>query len=155
RVVGVPLLLELEHRWGEIRYSRAAGTASFTIGNSRGPQLAPVADVRIVSNHAPIDVIPALGDEHAVPGLRWGQLRGRARAVLGADVAFPALRGFLIARARTGTVAHDPADWDSSQWTAGFLLGACWPTPLGSVNAGYGVATRGGSRLDVSIGRAF
>jgi len=155
RVVGAPLLLELEHRFGEIPYSRAAGTASITIGNSRGPQFAPIADVRVVSNRAPIDVIPALGDEHAVPGLRWGELRGRSRAVVGADAAFPLIGGFVIARARTGTVAHDPADWSSSRWTTGFLLGVCWPTPLGSVNAGYGIATEGSGRFDVSIGRPF
>jgi hypothetical protein len=101
-------------------------------------------------------VHPALGDQHAVPGLRWSEGRGRARAVLGIDAAHPApMGGFVRLRVRSGAVADEPARWDSARWVTGAQLGGVWRIPLGSLEVGYGHATIGDGRFDVSIGRAF
>jgi outer membrane protein assembly factor BamA len=153
--VGAPLLLELEQRWGSVGYSRLGATASFTLGRSHGVQVAPVIDVRIVSHDAPIDVQPALGDEHAVPGLRWGEFRGDARFVAGAAAGVPIGSGFLRLRIASGVVADDPNDWGSARWTSGAQLALLWSTQFGDLEAGYGIATRGDGRFDVSIGRRF
>jgi predicted acylesterase/phospholipase RssA len=153
--VGVPLLLELEQRWGTVGYSRLAATASFTLGSSDGPQVAPVIDVRLVSHDGPIDVQPALGDEHAVPGLRWGELRGDARFVAGFAAGVPIGSGFLRLRIASGVIADDPNDWGSARWTSGAQLALLWSTQIGDLEVGYGHATRGDGRFDVSIGRRF
>lgn len=155
RVVGLPLLIEAERRWGEVSYSRAVGHGSIGIGGKRGPQLALGIDVRAVSSAAPEDVKPALGDEHAIPGLRWGEYRDRARAVGGVDVAIPIGTGFARLRARTGAVADELDKLDSAAWVTGGQLGAYWQTPIGVLEAGYGLATRGDGRFEISIGRGF
>ena len=153
--VGEPLLLELEQRWGSVGYGRLGATASFTFGRSGGVQVAPLIDVRIVSHDAPIDVRPALGDAHAVPGLRWGELRGHARLVAGTAAGVPVGSGFLRLRVASGVTGGDPNDWGSARWTSGAQLALLWSTQIGDLEAGYGIATRGDGRFDVSIGRRF
>jgi hypothetical protein len=113
-------------------------------------------DVRAVSTGAPLDVHPTLGDQHAIPGLRWGEGRGRARVVLGIDAAYPApMSGVARLRIRTGAVADAPKHWDSARWVSGAQLGGIWRIPLGSLEVGYGHATVGDGRFDLSIGRSF
>lgn len=153
-VVGVPLLLEAETRWGVISYSRVAARLSRASGI--GPLLvAGMADLRLTSSAAPGDVVPALGDEHAVPGLQWGEERGAARAVLGADAAYPISTVFARVRIRTGAAA-DRLRWlDDTRWITGAQLGMVWQNPLAGVELGFGFNTRGDRRFDVGIGRHF
>ena len=153
RPVGWPFLAEAERRWGDLAYTRIALRASHVVGR-RGPQMAIGFDVRAVSSAAPIDVRPALGDEHAIPGLRWGEARGRARVVTGVDLAHPLGSGFIRLRARTGAVTEELDQW-RGRWETGGQLGFFMRTPIGVVEAGYGIATRGDGRFDVSVGRDF
>ena len=74
---------------------------------------------------------------------------------MGADAAHPVGGGFLRIRARTGTITDELADWKRTRWTTGAQLGLVWPTPLGLLEAGYGHATIGDGRFDISIGRSF
>jgi hypothetical protein len=114
-----------------------------------------MADVRVTSSDAPADVVPALGDEHMVPGLEWGEVRDRMRAVVGVDAAHPIRTAFLRLRVRSGTVTEQIADWTSSEWVSGAQLGALWRSPVASVEWGFGVNTRGNRRFDISVGRQF
>jgi NTE family protein len=155
RVVGLPLLIEAERRWGDVSYSRGVVHGSVGLGGKRGPQLALGIDVRAVSSDAPDDVKPALGDEHAIPGLRWGEFRGRARAVGVVDVAIPVRTAFARLRARTGAVSSELDELDTAAWVTGGQLGIFWRTPIGILEAGYGLATRGDGRFEVSLGRGF
>lgn len=154
-VVGVPMLLEAEARWGARDYRRVSVAGSLQrVGPS--VQLAALIDARITSADTPVDELPALGDNHAVPGLRWGRMRGRARAVVGLDaaVAMP-LGGFARIRLRTGAIGDDPSSWQDARWLTGADLSGIWRLPFGTLEAGYGRATSGDSRFDVSIGQAF
>ena len=154
RPVGWPLLVEVEHRWGSQGYSRAQLRASHVFGKRR-TLLALGIDLRGVSADAPIDVLPSLGDEHAIPGLRWGELRGQARAVTGADLAVPVQPGYLRLRTRIGAVSDELDDWQHTHWEKGAELGFFMRTPIGVIEVGYGIATRGDGRFDVSLGRNF
>lgn len=153
-IVGVPLLAEAEHRWGGLRYSRVAVSASRTI-RLEGLRLGALVDLRAVTAGAPADVWPALGDQHAVPGLRWGELRGQARAVAGVDVAYPVRTGFATLRLRSGAAPPDLDAWEAARWTSGVRLGGYWSSPVGVVEAGWGIATVGEGRFDLSLGRMF
>lgn len=153
-VVGVPLLLEAEARWGALSYSRLAARGSSTA--DLGPfLLAGVADVRVTSSAAPGDVVPALGDEHAVPGLQWGEERGLARLVAGADAAYPIRSVFARLRVRTGAVSERLAALEETRWITGAQLGMVWQNPLATVEWGFGANTRGDRRFDLSLGRYF
>jgi hypothetical protein len=155
RVVGLPLLIEAERRWGDVSYARAVLHGSVGFGAKRGPQLAIGIDLRAVSSGAPNDVKPTLGDEHAIPGLRWGEFRGRARAVGAVDVALPIRSGFARLRARTGAVTDEFDELDNAAWVTGGQLGVYWQLPIGVLEAGYGLATRGDGRFEISVGRGF
>lgn len=153
-IVGVPFLAEGELRLGDLPYSRAAlsGSRRFQAGDLL---LAGVLDLRAVSSGAPLDVRPALGDEHAVPGLRWGEGRGRGRAVVGLDAAYPVFAGFAMARMRTGAAPEELDRLDDVRWVAGGQLGMHWRSPVGVVEAGWSIQTGGTSRFGVSLGRRF
>jgi hypothetical protein len=153
RVAGVPLVVEAERRWGEQSYTRLlfSGSADAKVGKTL---FAAILDLRGVSAAAPPDVKPALGDDHMIPGLRWGEFRGRARAVVGADAAYPIGSAFVRLRARVGAVS-DQLEWDSFTGTTGGQIGLFWATPIGILEAGYGLATRGDGRFDVALGRRF
>lgn len=156
RVVGLPLLLEAEARSGGLDYGRAR--ASGSVRGARGALLlAAVADLSVASNGAPPDVLPALGDEGLVPGLRWGERRARARAVVGGDIAWPIpFEGFVRVRARAGFAADDlDALGRSGAWTTGVEAGAIWTTPLGPLRAAVGANTEGRWRFDLSVGPEF
>jgi hypothetical protein len=153
-VVGLPMLAEAEYRAGEIGYWRgaAAGSRETTIG----PLLAAaLLHLSAASVDAPADVAPALGDGHAIPGLRWGEVRGRARAVGGIDVAYPILAGFARSRLRVGAVAPEWDDWSGTTIHGGASFSGFWQSPIGAVEAGIGVSTRGDLRFDVGLGPAF
>lgn len=155
RVVGVPLLAEAEHRWGETGYSRASLAASreLPLGLVR---TAAVLDLAAVfDDDAPIDVYPSLGERHAMPGLRWGEIRGAARAVAGVDFAYPILAGFARLRLRGGGMAPAWDDWGGTKLHAGAQVGGYWLSPIGAVDAGIGASTRGDLRFDVAVGRSF
>jgi hypothetical protein len=154
RVVGVPLLLEGERRWGGIQYSRAAFAGSYTV--ERGAlQVAPLLDARLTTRDAPLDVRRALGDNHIIPGLRWGEQRGTARLVAGVDGAYRVAYGFVRARVRSGTATDDAALWHKARWVTGADIGLVLQSPIGVVELAYGRATRGDGRFDVNIGRTF
>lgn len=153
-IVGEPFLLEGEARWGTIGYSRVGFRGSQRV--AIGPLLmAGVADLRLTTAGAPADVLPALGDQHAVPGFQWGEVRGHSRAVAGFDVAYPIMSAFLRLRARAGTVGEPLPAWGSPEWVEGAQLGIVWLNPLVSVEWGFGANTRGDNRFDISLGRRF
>jgi NTE family protein len=154
QVVGIPTLIEAERRWGSFTYTRVILSGSRSIQRP-GFQVAALIDGRAVSSNAPIDVLPALGDEHAIPGLRWGDRRGEARIVAGADAAVPLLKGHLRLRLRGGAVTSDIDDWDETDEMLGAELGGVWSIPLGTIEAGYGRNTAGKGRFDFGFGRRF
>lgn len=153
-VVGEPLLLEAEARRGPVSYSRLALRGSRTVELSR-LLLAGVADLRLTSSGAPGDVVPALGDEHSVPGLQWGEERGRSRVVLGGDAAYPLMSAFVRLRVRAGAVSDRPEPWDAGRWITGAQLGLVWRNPVATLEWGFGTNTRGNRRFDLSLGRHF
>jgi predicted acylesterase/phospholipase RssA len=154
RVVGEPLLLEAEARWGPIAYRRLVvrGGPALELGPLR---IAPVADARLVSSRAPSDVWPALGDDHAVPGLRWGELRAHNRIVGGIDVAHPLPLGYARLRLRSGAVAQTLDALNDVRWISGAEVGFIWPNPIGTVEVAYGRNTMNSNRIDVVLGRRF
>src|SRR5690606_7365898 len=110
-----------------------------------GMVAAGVIDVAATLGDAPPDVEPALGDHHAVPGLRWGTERGAARLMAGVDVVRPLeLAADLRARFRVGTA---PRAWDdlvdAGNWVAGAALAGIWSSPLGAIQIGFEASTRG------------
>ncbi|MDP9349876.1 MAG: hypothetical protein M3P24_12170, partial [Gemmatimonadota bacterium] len=98
-----------------------------------------------------------LGDEHAVPGFRWGQERGNARMVTGVDAAYRLPIGVLArTRLRVGAVGDGLGDLGGSgRWVTGLELGALWSTPFGALSAGAGINTGGGRLLVLSVGPQF
>ncbi|HEX6693326.1 MAG TPA: patatin-like phospholipase family protein, partial [Longimicrobiales bacterium] len=154
RIVGVPLLIEGEARAGSVDYARFAVSASHTVHIGR-IAVAPLADVRAASPGAPLDVHPALGDGHAIPGLRWGTGRGRSRVVAGVDGAFLLPSGFIRMRLRTGAAQRALDFIADSRWITGADLGVGWQSPVGTIEVSYGRATRDDGRFDVSVGRKF
>lgn len=153
-VVGEPFLAEAEHRWGEVPYSRVAlrGSADLQL---RDLAIAAVTDFAWTTAGAPDDSRPALGDEHMIPGLQWGEERGATRAVVGGDAAYPIRNAFARLRLRSGAVAANPEGLERARWVSGAQIGVMWRSPLGSAEVGYGVNTRGDRRIDVGIGRRF
>jgi predicted acylesterase/phospholipase RssA len=156
RVVGVPLSIVAEQRFGEWNYGRAAfrGSVDRDLGRL---EFAAVADAAITNADAPADVLPSLGDDRAMPGMRWGEERGRARMIGGFDVAYPlVLGGHIRLRARAGAAPLRLDDFDSSQtWVVGTEIGALWSLPVGSILIAGGFNGRGKSRFDVIIGQVF
>ena len=156
RVVGVTPVVEFETRFGEWDYSRAAGRAS--LGSSRSRfKFAVVADGAITDKDAPADVLPALGDDRAMPGMRWGQERGRARALGGFDAAYPIpLGGHARIRARAGAAPLTLRGFESSHnWVLGGEIGGVWSLPIGSIIVAGGFNSRGRSRFDILAGQVF
>lgn len=153
-IVGEPFLVEVEHRFGALSYSRAAlrGSRPYPL---EPLLLAVVGDLVWSSSGAPGDVRPALGDSHAMPGMRWGEDRGGVRALMGADAAYPVLGGHLRLRLRTGAVAERLGRLDDSDFITGAQLAAVWRTPLGLAEVGFGANTGGSRRFEVGIGRTF
>lgn len=153
-IVGEPFLVEAEHRWGDISYSRVAlsGSRRVEVGKVR---LAATGDFRWSSEGTPDDLVPALGDRHSVPGLRWGELRGLTRMTGGIDAAYPIGGAFARLRARSGAVAEDPDALRQVRWVTGADAALLWRVPFGIAEVRFGVNSRGDRRTDVMVGRNF
>ena len=156
RLAGAAPLLELEARMGTVSYQRARVRAAAGAAPGR-LRLAALADVTAASSHAPADVLPALGDEWLMPGMRWGEERGTLRVVAGADLVHPLpLQASGRVRLRAGAVAAAAdAVSGSDEWTLGAALELLWATPLGPIIGGVGANTRGQWRLEVALGPRF
>lgn len=156
RVVGIPFVFSAEQRFGKWSYGRAALRGSF-VRDRRNFKFAAVADAAITDKDAPDDVLPALGDDRAMPGMRWGEERGRARLVGGLDAAYPLpLGGNFRIRARAGAAPLRLRDFDSSHsWIIGTEVGGLWSTPVGPILVAGGFNGRGKSRFDLVIGQVF
>jgi predicted acylesterase/phospholipase RssA len=153
-LVGMPLLIEGETRWGDISYTRIVMRGSHTL--AMGPLLvAGIADARTTSHGAPADVLPALGDEHAIPGLRWGQERGRTRVVGGVDAGLPLYGAFVRVRLRVGAVSERLSELEAARGIGGAQLGLIWRSPVATFHGGFGASTGGDRRFDISLGRHF
>jgi len=156
RLVGAAPLLELEARAGDVSYRRVRARAAAQTERGRW-SLAALMDITSASSDAPVDVLPALGDEWLIPGMRWGEERGDTRVVVGADVAHPiVLEGAARLRLRAGASAGDvDAFRESDAWALGAALELLWATPLGPIMGGVGTNTRGEWRLEVNVGPWF
>ena len=153
-VVGVPFLAEGELRAGVVEYGRVVlrGSATARLGSLH---FAAVGDVRATTADAPADVVPALGDDHSIPGLKWGEERGRATGVVGLDAARPFMGGYARLRLRTGIARGDHEGWDAERLASGAQIGFLRHTPLGAIDVGLGFASGGRRRVDVGLGRYF
>lgn len=156
RRVGVAPEAEAELRFGDAAYTHAAARGSLA-AEWRVWAAAAVLDVATVGGGAPADVQPALGDGQLMPGLRWGQVRGRSRVVTGVDLARPLpFQGTLRLRLRAGAAADDPdAFLDREHWLTGAALEVLWNAPVGLVLVGVGASSGGESRLEVNLGPRF
>jgi hypothetical protein len=155
RVVGLAPMIEAETRFGELNYHRVRGRGSlrFAINSFEG---AVLTDATLASDEAPLDVIPALGDEHLLPGLAWGRYRDRARLVAGIDLAHRIIFDMNARlRLRAGGSADSFGSLDKAQWIPAAELGVMWWSPLGRIEAGLGIARRGRPRLDITLGSVF
>lgn len=161
--IGLPLRLEGEARFGAFRYQRVRASGTLERRPRQGPEarggfwIGAVADLALARGSAPPDALPALGDDRLVPGLRWGERRGRTRAVVGTDLTYPTLlEGLLFMRIRAGGVADRFTRLGSTDhWLGGAEAGVAWTTPFGAIRFGFGINTDGDQRLDVSLGPVF
>lgn len=155
-VVGLPPRLELEARGSEVAYWRAA--LRLGIPASAGPLLlAAYADAARVDEAAPPDVRPALGDGPGIPGLRWGEGRGRSRVLLGVDAGYPILlEGHARLRLAAGRAwSATGLDTAPEEWVGGAELAGVWVTPWGPLEVRLGRSSRDQWRFDVSVGPVF
>jgi predicted acylesterase/phospholipase RssA len=157
--VGVTPSAEGELRFGDVRYQRARLKGS--LRGRRGRFAAAVlGDVEAAGGHPPRDAAPALGNESLIPSLRWGEHRGKARAVSGVDLAysFP-LQATVRVRLRGGVVAdemrEDGTFGKETTWLGGAGLTALRWTPLGRLEAGCEAGTLGERRIVVRLGEDF
>lgn len=161
--IGLPLVIEGEARFGSFRYQRArfGGTLERrpdrSLDSDDGLWLGAIADVALARGDAPPDALPALGDERLIPGMRWGEARGRTRVVVGVDASYPAfLEALLFVRLRGGAITDRFRQLDdTSRWVSGAETGLAWSTPFGAVQLALGLNTNGGRRLDVVLGPVF
>lgn len=158
QVVGIPTRLEVEGRFGDFDYGRARLQLSRTFGG-RLTAIAPLAVLAGASTEAPVDRHPALGDDHLIPALTWGEHRGKVLAAFGVDVSqvIPR-RTTLVLRARAGRTdrqeSFDPNP-EKSRWIFGAGLSNLWWLPLGRIEAGFEAGTLGDRRASVSLGADF
>lgn len=152
-IVGEPVMVEAEARFGEIAYRRvrAAGSLDTQLGRVL---LSAAAQVSFASRETPPDALVALGDQHFIPGLRWGRDRGRETVAGGVDVAYPIiLDGHLRLRVRAGYTNDviNEIDEDGG-WIGGLGVAGVWLTPIGGATVAAGVTDLGDWRVDVTIG---
>lgn len=154
RFVGATAVVEIERRWGEIDWSSAAVRGSVGFGDRL--LVALVGDLAAASTDAPLDVMPALGFDGGIPGLRFGSWRGPARVVAGIDLAYPVfLEGFTRLRLRSGARAAHLDELDRAHWMSGAEAGLIWWTPFGRIALGIGANHDGDWRASFDIGPRF
>jgi predicted acylesterase/phospholipase RssA len=156
RVVGLSPVIVAEHRFGGWNYSSAEIRGS--IAHDHGKfKIAAVADGAITNKDAPADVLPSLGDDRSMPGMRWGEERGRARLIGGIDAAYPVmLGGHIRIRSRVGAAPLRQRDFNSSRsWVIGSEIGGLWTTPFGSLLVAGSFNGRGKARFDLVAGQMF
>ncbi|MBV9111063.1 MAG: patatin-like phospholipase family protein [Gemmatimonadetes bacterium] len=153
--VGVPFLAEAEERWGDFAYRRAAFAGSRAV--SLGPlELAAVVQAAAASDATPADALPALGDERAMPGYRWGDGRANVVAVAGLDAAYPFFGGHVRARLRAGSTAARAADLgDRGHEVTGVELGVHRNSIFGVLSAAVALDSRGDRQLFIDLGPRF
>lgn len=159
--VGVAPALEGKARFGDVEYRLVLAQAS--LPHRLGPvAMAVVANAAAVSRLAPIDEAPNMGGESAIPGLRDGERRGRARFIAGLDVASEAaFNTTLRIRARAGVIADEARSERGilysreSLWLGGVRVSALWWTPFGRVEVGGEGSTLGDRRFVVALGTDF
>ena len=154
QVVGIETRLDGTLRFGDVSYERGAVQASRAFGRRRW-LAAPLAAFAAASDDAPLDAWPALGDDHLVPGLRWGDRRGQLLLAGGLDVArvLPK-RTTLVVRLRGGRI-EDRADGGEDGNLGGAALAMLWWLPIGRVELGYEGTTEGDRRAAVRLGASF
>ncbi len=155
-VVGVPSELSVEARAGVLDYAALSGRTSLYLPVAAA-QVAAVLDGAVALGDPPPDALPTLGEGHGMPGVRWGEERGRGRLLAGIDAAESVLgSGWGRVRLRAGVAPTTLDDLHRRDaWLAGAALEAGWATPFGPLQLGWGVNTRGSHRIDVSLGGAF
>jgi predicted acylesterase/phospholipase RssA len=154
-IVGTPIRFEAEWRFGDFDYRlfRAAGSAGTVLGRLRA---AVVGDVTFTQGDAPFDAWPSHGDDHAMPGLRYGAMRAPAMAVAGVDLAVASpFESHTRLRLRAATIADEPADLASNRWRGGAAVGVLWWTPLGKVAVEAGLMEGGSWLLRLDVGPTF
>jgi len=152
RVVGAATRLEAEWRFGDFEYGRIAWSGSLAIAPGAW-RAAAVLETDLAGTGAPADAVTALGDRHAMPGLRWGQDRERVRVLGGFDIAVAVpLEAAATLRLRAGSVAPGVSALDEVRWLGGAEAGLLWTTPLGRLALTLGASTRRDWRFSVDIG---
>ena len=155
-VVGGPIEADVDFRFGDGSFQRARVRAAVSIEHGRF-LAAMIGDVAASGGAAPLDALPALGDEWKMPGLRWGELRSRAYLVSGIDLAVKGPIGAYPRLRLRGAAVDRPFEIGSEidRWIAGAEIAAVWVTPIGGAAAGFGVNTRGDTVFRVDVGGAF
>ncbi|MGD8279267.1 MAG: hypothetical protein PVH00_14615, partial [Gemmatimonadota bacterium] len=155
RVVGTPLVIEAERRWGDVEWSavRARGALGWSAGRLR---TAILADLAAVGDAAPLDERPDLGQPGGMPGRRAGSGLAPVRAIAGLDVAYPIpFEGHARLRLRTGAAVAEIADLETSRWQPGLGLDVLWWTPWGRLDLGVGATRHAGWRVTIDVGPRF
>lgn len=155
RVVGTPLVIEAERRWGDIDWGalRMRGSLDARAGRL---QAAILGDVEAVGRAAPLDALPALGQPDGMPGLRDGSRLAPVRAIAGLDFAYPIpFEGHARIRLRAGSAVARPDDLGTSRWSPGAGLDFLWWTPWGRLDFGIGAMRHGGWRATIDLGPRF
>ncbi len=155
RVVGTPLVIETERRWGDVAWTtvRARGSLGFAAARLRA---ALRADVAAVGTDATLDEFPALGQPDGLPGLRAGSRRAPARAIAGLDLAYPLpLEGHIRLRLRSGGAAAHFDELDTVRWLPGAGVDLLWWTPWGRLAVGIGGTRHAGWRASIDLGPRF
>ena len=135
-------------------YQRAALTTAYTVTLGK-LSLTPIARLGWGADLPLQDQFP-LGGAAGFPGLSVEQLRGDRELFGGLALSHP-IRGslrweVLAAAGRSATGGDLFADTD---WLGGFRAGIAVTTPIGDVQAAYGITTTGIDNIFVRIGRWF
>jgi NTE family protein len=101
----------------------------------------------------PVQRTFSLGDDDGFPGLHLGERRGAREASGSVRVGFslegPIEARLLLAAGDAWSAGAEP------RWLAGGRLGVGADTPVGPLEAGYGVATNGRGALFIRLGKRF